>query len=126
MLNACSSALCTGAVWLQSLLLLVENFGEAAANPIAVSLCSRGVFACICGSGCFCVILILSFHFTVLPVHLGLRVFVWGLFVFTFDYTPLGPALSSPSLKQRFVLGYCLTCFAKVFIFCNADTKILS
>lgn len=30
----------------------------------------------------------------------------------------------SPPLKWRFVLGYCLTCFAKVFIFCNADTKL--
>lgn len=44
--------------------------------------------------------------------------------VFSYAYTPLGPALSSPPLKWRFVLGYCLTCFAKVFIFCNADTKL--
>lgn len=50
---------------------------------------------------------------------------LWGFF-FPSAYTPFGPALSLLPLKQRFVLGYCLTCFAKVFIFCNADTKLLS
>lgn len=47
-----------------------------------------------------------------------------ALFFFFSAYTPFGPALSLPLLKWRFALGYCLTCFAKVFIFCNADTKL--
>lgn len=78
------------------------------------------VFACICGSGCFHVILI----------HPAISIFIptSNTFVVLSSSTspPLGPGLNLPPSKQGFVFGYCLTCFAKVFIFCNADIKLFS
>lgn len=61
--------------------------------------------------------------FSVFVPSFFLLLVLCALFFFS-AYTPFGPALSSPPLKWRFALGFCLTCFAKVFIFCNADTKL--
>lgn len=81
------------------------------------------VFACICFSGCFHAILILSFHPAICIFIPASDTFV---VLSSSTYTPLAPGLNLPPSKQRFVLGYCLTCFAKVFIFCNADIKLFS
>lgn len=94
----------------------MENFGETAPALMVVSLHSMKVF--------------IVEAFFIYPVsqfscHLFFcfQSFVICFFSLCLHSTPCCSECSPP-LKWRFVLGYCLTCFAKVFIFCNADTKL--